>query len=597
VSYDDNKKAAGAQRIDIVQIEADVCSLSFGVAPCTATGTPCFNTWETCKDRNNYDRTTKQIRFCTPVSQLPAGLGLIPFLTGVKTDAQEVDPESSLGKRGSLTASFLDAPHDDVGIDPYVSQRPYNPLERGTFWPKFRARWPYLIGRALDWYQGYLVPGVPFDLNDMQRRTYIIDRMQGVGSRGSVSLVAKDVLSLADNKKAQYPFKSSGTLAAPMTVEANPTFIDVLTADDAEYDIESFEPVGVVRIKREVLQYTGTTPISGGVRLTGVTRTSPAPYFTLRDDYDEGTEVQKCAYFYNMKVPAVIRALLEEGAGVDPSYIDYAAWEALYDTWLAGFRVTRLICEPEGVREILDELIPQSNTWALWWDDLARQIRYEVVRPLDVGESAENLTDAGNFVQGSVELRDEPERIVNDLYIAYGQTDPTEKKDVITNYSRGINAISPESFGPNEVGQRRQLTVWGRWHPASNQVELSAIADKFIASRDFLPAKIEFSLHRKDDALTTAEFASLESMFITDKFGLPRSTLVRIIKTSPATSDLVRYMAREEKFSAGFFRWAPNDIPNGTDWADLTTEQKRIYGAWADTSGEYSDATEGKRWI
>lgn len=592
MSYDDNKAAAGGQRIDVVVIEQRSCALSFGVGACTATGEPCFNLWDGCRARSAYTATTVEYKFCTPAEGVPAGY--IPFLRKVETDAAEPDPEAGIGKIGSLRCEFIDAPHDDVGIDPYVALRSYNPLERGTFWPRLRARNQHYSGRMIHWYHGYIVPGVAFDLADMQRRTYVIERLEGYG-RGKVTVVAKDILFLAQNKTAQWPRKSTGTLVSAIAPADSFTTLDISTETTTEYDLSAYESTGVVRIKGELIQYTGVTVITGGVRLTGVTRAAPTPYATAAGTHAAGDIVQKCAYFYDMKVPAVIYYLLTLGGSVPAAYCDLTAWTTLYDTWLAGFRVTRLICDPEGVNDIIKELIPQSNTWSVWWDDVDQAVRYEIARPLDLGEAATTVTDSQNIVGGSAKIVDEPDRIVNELYAAYGQVDPTLKKDVASNYLRGINFIDADSVSPDELGRTQTMTIWGRWHPASNSVELETIAGRLVAARSQMPSRIEFRLHRKDDDIETGDFVLLSTHYLVDSFGEGVEQTCRVIRTSASSADEVAYYARREVFGTRFARIAPNTIANGTTWATATADQKVTYMFIADADGLYSDGTEGYR--
>ena len=97
-------------------------------------------------------RQTSRSHLCTPASICPDGY--IPFLKSVQSDLGEPDPENGLGKRTSVSFTLLDAPHDDIGIDPYVSSRTYNPMERGTFWPRFKIALAVLQragGRVVSW--------------------------------------------------------------------------------------------------------------------------------------------------------------------------------------------------------------------------------------------------------------------------------------------------------------------------------------------------------------------------------------------------------------------------------------------------------------
>jgi hypothetical protein len=551
----------------------------------------CFNSWATCQDTANYLPEDKVISFCTPVSDIPDGC--IPLLDRVRGDAGQLDPENSLGKCGQITVVVTDAPHDDTGIDPYVDERAYSALERGTFWPRFRARFPYYQGRKLEWYQGYY----PFTRANAKKRTYIVEDLRGWGRSGKITIVAKDPLKLADDKRAQWPRASTGLLTAAMTDVASPTTIDITTSNTTEYDLEDYETVGVVLIGSECIQYTGVTVITDGVRLTGVSRGPIGKYSTVQAAHNIGAAVQKCAYFNAMKVPKVFQILLERGGNVPSSYIDYPTWEAEYDTWLGGMTVTRLICKPEGVTAIIKELIPQSNTWALWWDNESASIKYQVVRPLDYDEVIETLTDDNHIIAGSLAVQDDDSRLMNQVLVQYGQIDPTKDAKEGTNYEFGFVAIDVGSQSAREHGQVFSNTINGRWHPSTNRTELIGIADRLLQARSDVPVKVEFEVDRKDDAVKTAQFISLETAAICDVFGLPQTTIVRVIQQD-AGDDTVKYVARQELLATGFARWAPDSIAAGTTYNAATDDEKRRYLFWADdTTGLLGGSANGKKWL
>ena len=202
------KKEAGGQLIDVVTIHYEGCALEFGetnsLGTCTATGEPCHQGWETCRDRENYTPVDFPVTFCTPMPNQP--LEAIPLIDSVRHEPTEPKAEESLGKHGVIRISFFDAPHDDVGIDPYVNDRSYNPLKRSTFWPKLRARFPYYQGRTVEWWHGFVHS--PFDLSNLRKRTFIAEDLAGFGGNRGATLKAIDVLKLADKDRAQYSSKT-----------------------------------------------------------------------------------------------------------------------------------------------------------------------------------------------------------------------------------------------------------------------------------------------------------------------------------------------------------------------------------------------------
>ena len=244
--------------ITVVEIDRDVCSLTFSVSPCPATGTPCFNTWATCSAREAFAVTTQTLRFVKPRADLPLSLNAIPSVTSTSSSPTElnvgdVDASSGpLGKRAQASIAFQDHPTSDIQLDPYVSTRGgASPLTRGTFWTKLKARWPIQKGRKVRIFDGYLGQ----DLGDMVRREYLIDSIDGPDSRGRVTLRAVDPLRILDDKTSQAPILSRGELSAAIT--SSQTSITVALAVLADYPAS-----GTLRIKGELMTYSRTRPVA-----------------------------------------------------------------------------------------------------------------------------------------------------------------------------------------------------------------------------------------------------------------------------------------------------------------------------------------------
>jgi len=182
-----DENTLGRQSVTIVEIDQDFCSRVYGVAPCTAavgtTGfTKCFNTLATCQDTANFDKSSLTLRFCTPSPDFPApGEFIIPSLVGITSNPTEItiggsDKDSTpLGRRASVTITLRDHPYNDKLVDPYRSDRDYNPLDRGTFWNKWISRNPYHQNRPLRIREGYIGQAI----EDMRTRNYIIEKVAG----------------------------------------------------------------------------------------------------------------------------------------------------------------------------------------------------------------------------------------------------------------------------------------------------------------------------------------------------------------------------------------------------------------------------------
>jgi hypothetical protein len=278
--------------------------------------------------------------------------------------------------------------------------------------------------------------------------------------------------------------------------------------------------------------------------------------------------------------------------------IPYSDWVDENTTWLAGFRLTRIVTEPEGVKKAVDELIPQAGTWGIWYDDEAGLIRYRVNRPVDIDESVLTLDESDNIVR--TDTVDEPERLINEVYCVYDQRDPTKKMDDASNYRQGLTVIRQPSQSAREQGRRAIKTIYARWNPAGNRGELEAICDRILSNRAGVPVRIDFTVEVKDDSVKTSEFVDLTSMALIDAFGNERQNVrFRVIraKQNGATMSI---SAREELFSPEFGRWSPDDL-GFLDWEDAGPQDRRKYLFWANDDGNLinsdSSATLGKAWL
>lgn len=628
MSWATERAQPGKKPWNWIEIELDRCTNVYGDAFASPTGLceavvgitgsdKCYNSWETCQDQGNYTKAPFWVRFCEPVDNIPLafdfdnespsedGLDVfLPFLSDINHSPALPDPGESMGLRVQLTVTLNDAPHHDRGIDLYVDERSFDPMRRGTFFRKLKTRWPHYIGRRLRWYQGYITAAST--IADFRKREYIMERFEGPDARGRVRIIAKDVLKLVDNDRAQAPRPSKGKLVLDMADTDTPSAFDVQTSDVTEYDLEGSPPPseGYVRIGGEVFTYTGTalsSPDEGNVTLTGITRAAPSPYTTPLEDHDAGDLVQRCHYFSGT-IPEVLYELLVDFGGISPAFIPFSDWATEAQTWLSGEDIQRLVCDPEGVQDLVNEIIGQTLSWGVWFDEVNQQIRWRAIRPADVTDTVVTINDDANIIADSISVVDEPSKVLNEVQALYGQIDPTKRADELENYRAGVAAVDADSQGENELNQRRIKRVFARWHPPANDAVILAWAQRTLSSRAKNLQTIEFMVDRKDEDINTADFADLTTGHIIDAFGLPREMRVQVLRVD-STGEQVKMRAREDFFkAAGFGRWGPDESPDIL-WETSTDSERETYIFWTDDDGNNgstvspTELVEGKRWL
>src|SRR5690606_32328883 len=146
---------SGRKPVTIIELDQDFCTRTFGVGGCTAvlgeTGDRnCINTLKTCHVADVFNKGTMTLRFTDARSTIPRdGTVYIPSLLSVQSRPMRIEPSKGLGTRASVKIVLQDHPSDDHQVDPYVGERPYDPMTRGTFWTKWLARNPYYQNRPV----------------------------------------------------------------------------------------------------------------------------------------------------------------------------------------------------------------------------------------------------------------------------------------------------------------------------------------------------------------------------------------------------------------------------------------------------------------
>lgn len=432
-----------SERITLVEIDIKRCSLTYGQGACTANGDPCFNSYATCQVKPAYSETVVTSCYSTPTNSANPESDCLPSLVSVSERPAMLALGESIGTRASMSATFADHPYPDTGPegDYYLSQRSYNPIDTGTYWGKFRARYPFMQGWAARVLQGTTNQSPA----QMETRHFIVDTFSGPDSSGRVTLVMKDALKLADSQKSQAPVISIGALSTDINSTATSITLTPIGAGD------SYPARGVLAIGGdEIVTYSGRS----GDTLTGIVR---GRFNTVAVEHTAGARVQLCLQYTAQKVTAIIRDLLVNYARVPASYIPLASWTDEDDTYIQR-QYSSLIAEPTPVNDLINELLEQTAS-TVWWDDYSRLMRFRVLRAVESGAA---LYDDDIIKADSFSSEDQNDKRVSQVWTYYGQINPLEDQDDPSNYSRSQVTISPESeqnFGGTPAIKR----IYSRW--------------------------------------------------------------------------------------------------------------------------------------
>lgn len=486
MSFQDKAKESGRIPALFIEQDMDFCSRSYGTGLCAAaigvTGTiKCHNTYVTCQDKANWDKTTKTYRYCMPNAALPVGIQAFPLIKdkGVTFAPQVLTPGKGLGVRGSVTVKMRDMPFSDAGVDPYLADRAYDPIEQGTYWGKFRARNPFYLGRPFRVLTGFI--GTPFSWDDFQTREYVIDSFKGPSRDGEVEWIAKDILSLADDKKALCPKPSTGQLSADIASGATSATLVPVGVGALEYPAS-----GRVVIGGEGIDFTRTGDV--------LTLTRDV-YGTGAKDHKAADTVQLVKRFINAEIQDVIyEALIDYVPGFKPTWIEKPDWDIERDTFLPGSWSADIV-EPTGVNLLIGELTEQGECY-VWWDEVARKVRFKAIRAPDA--AIPTLSDEDQFLHKGVSLSDDMNARISQVIVHFDRIDPTKKLDEQSNYRQHFFGPDPESSGPNEHGINAIKSIYSRWFTNASLGRVQALSETLLKRYTNPPRMLSYQLDAKD---------------------------------------------------------------------------------------------------
>jgi len=551
--------------LQVVEIIQPLCSRTFGTAPCLATGSRCWNTDETCKFITALDLTDQIVmRFVAPAANrtLPSGFQpgtAIPALMSVDTSPtvlnvgagnEDIQP---LGLRAVAEVVIKDFPSNDVGFDPYLSTRTYDPVTRGSFWSKWLARNPYHVGYVLRVYDGYFGD----DLSAMIKREYSIEKIDA--TRSQVRITAKDILRKVTDTKVTAPALSPGALSLSLFSGATSFQVAGATLDD-------YPASGLLRINNEIVSYTARALVSGNVEFTGVTR---GLLGTVASGHNQFDRVQRVVSYVETPVSDIIYDLLTTWGGIPAAYIDKPAWDQEQAEWRELYKFTAYLTDPVEVQRLLGELCQQGLV-NIWWDERVQKIIYRAQRP---NFAPNTLTQEGHLVSDSVVIEERPERRASQVYVYYGLRTPISSLGDKASFAYAEAFIDVDK--ERQYGEPAVREIFCRW--VNTAVIARTLASAYLLRFRDVRRYITFDLTAKDIASCwTGDVLQIKHFLRVDATG---AELIQpwLITSAETVEQGHRYRFQGEDNESGGVLW---------EWvSDSDTRPSTEIGAWVDADG------------
>ena len=475
-----------------IEIDCPKCPHSFGVSPCTATGTKCKNTPATCKDLANFGTGEIQtLRFAKAASYLPMIPYCVPNLLNVTTSSQRINPGENLGKRERVTCTFFNHPHNDADLDPYVTERTYNPYENGTFWGKLAALYPNMQGYPARKIQGDASLGFA----DLESSHYIVEKLEIAGDNAGSSISLKDALDYAEGNKTLCPPPSNGLLGSAITPSSSSVTLTP-SGVGAQYPLSFDASIGDESV---------ICTRSGDV----ITFTQRAAYFSDPAEHDEGDVLQVMESFVSQNVSQILTRLLDY-TNTPIEYYNQSQWDQQVAI-VNSPNLTARIAEPTEVFKLIQDLM-KDMALDIHTDVIAKKINMRfLINQTPVMTLDDNVIDKPN-------ARFHHDKRVDLFFMSFGRRNPLEKMDVIKNYP---TTIVRQSTNPFSIVNRNPAAIsrhQSRWIPSTLRTQASKTAQFIVGRYEIAPRGLSCVI-KNSFAPKLGQVVNIKTSVFEDEFG------------------------------------------------------------------------------
>lgn len=634
-------------RAAVLELDIDTCANVFGVLPCTATGEQCYNTFNTCKDRDHFIRLSRTYRFALRGTPIPPGKGWRPYITRIDIAPAQLPATAGLAMRSQTTVTLVDESDNDTEGDPYKSDRAAP--AQGTFWSRFMARNRNAIGRPARIRRGFYAE--PFSDAHWIDEAYVIEAIRGPDSSGAVQVVLSDPLKLLD--KAMLPVATDGKLLAELKavafsgVVAAATSTTITLPPDAQpvngaYDgmeIAITANTGAGQTRR-LSGYNGSSFTASTNNAWSVTPDTtsrfeirplslvlapgkadlyPAPTVSQRqfvrigaeiieytakhgdvlswpahssrglfgsavEDHDVAAALQLCRAWIDVPADAVLREVLNASGVIDP-YIDLDGLATETENWLQQARITACIGSPTRSSQLISELAVDLNL-LLWWEPVAQRVKCKVNVPTLGGAAATYTAD--NIINGSTEVERLDQDRITQAAEYYALRDATASLDELPNFQRAEVRIDTDAESDLEYNEQRPNVVRSRWMSAANVAHVMAVVARRVISLRDAPYRIEIELDKRETPCA-GSLIDITTRNLTEADGSPRTVRCRVVRLKDAGT---HYEVQGVSTTFANRRWgwiAPAGQPNYTS----ATAAQQQYAYISNANGKMSNGDDG----
>lgn len=557
---------------EYVEVDFPRCSLTYGVAPCTAaigvTGTEkCFNAPRSCQSVPHFTTSTATMRFCENTSPYRfIDPDAVPSLEVIDYSPAVISFAGDLGQRPALMLQFIDAPHGDTGPigDKYRTSRDYDPVAQGSFWAKVRARFYSLRGRNVRFVQG--LEGQ--DPSEYVTRHFIVEDMDGPNKAGIFTIVCRDALKAADGDRNVCPRPTTGYLAADITANATAATLLPAGIGNLQYPANGYLNLG----GEEIVAYTRT---GNSLLLVRGQQGTIAVVHKAQD------LVQYCETFSALPAHEAQRRLWHNFAGMPSAQIPYDEW--VEETQSQNDQVyTAVVAVPTPVKQLSEELNVSAGTY-MFIDEVNNLLRLKSLGP---GASDARTFDATNTEQNTLSVHENPRERISEVLTYFGLKNPLASLNDSKSYRSNAFLSDPQAV--IDYGSAARRVVYSRWIATGGRAAADLVNTK-ILGRNRNPARtfrVSELRRRTFEVPLVGSGIRILGQSLQKFSGAPAIVPAQIISVNPR--GMIEYVAEENSWTVYGVPPNPNEHLVVIDANLFNVNLKTLHDA------NYSPATFGQ---
>lgn len=596
--YEELVKMISRTPSTLIIITLDYCSRVFGTSPCLATGTPCYNTWPTCRYTSAYQQGFKDYKFCSRDAPTPLpGENVRPYLDEADYLGQEIRPQEAFTLNQQLTLTMADEEDNDIGIDPYrVSStlrdagggNNQSIAPAGTFWRKLITRNRNYKNRIVTVKQGFVQSGFA----EVDYNLYFKGILDNISfdNKGRAKLSIKGLLQLTD---VDYPKKSDGQLSADIDSSATSFTLKAWTGVDTSTSpiVSQYDASGYVRVNSEIFYYSSRSVDT----TTGITTFSGLQRGQFNGDgwsqatsHKAGDITQQVKTYVDQNPIDIMKDLLNQ-AGILDTDIDVGQFNSERDKWFVGVKFRGILHEPVKVKTYLQELREQTFT-SIWQGD-DQKIKVKFTGPNLPGQTYRQISDAANIIRSSHAVDDKKYEYLSRATIFY-DIEANKPGSEPAQFKRATVVINSDVESTNESGAvSSRKPIYSRWirTDLAGDSYTRSVANRILRQTYQGVQTIQFELELKDEDLALGEIFELTSKDVVDIDGQPKIEKWQVIKKQKSSRGRTQYVAVNTRLKKRYLFIAPNGTPNYTSASDAQKE----YGFICNNSGKMSNGDDG----